>query len=51
MCNLCVTGLDESIDSSDLHQMFSKFGQIKSAKVAIDHKTQKSKCYGYVWYL
>ena len=51
MCNLCVTGLDESLGHADLHQMFSKFGQIKSAKVAIDHKTHKSKCYGHVWFM
>lgn len=35
-CNMCVTGLDESITAEDLHKMFSVFGQVKSAKVATD---------------
>ena len=49
-CNMCVTGLDESLTSEDLHEMFQSFGSIKSAKVAIDASTRKSKCYGYVWF-
>jgi len=49
-CNLCVKGLDESIRSKDLFEMFSKFGDILSAKVAQDKNTQKSKCYGFVWF-
>ena len=50
-CNLCVTGLDESITAEDLHLMFEKFGAVKSAKVATDPQTLKSKCYGYVWFM
>ena len=50
-CNLCITGLDESITAQDLHAMYSKFGTIKSAKVAVDPVTLKSKCYGFVWFL
>ena len=50
-CNLCVTGLDESMTGDDLHVIFKKYGEIKSAKVAIDHQTSKSKCYGYVWFM
>ena len=49
-CNICVTGLDETITSEDLHKMFSKFGEIKSCKVTLDPKTGKSRCYGYIWY-
>lgn len=49
-CNLCVTGLDESITSEDLHLMFQQFGELKSCKVSQDPKTGKSKCYGYVWF-
>lgn len=49
-CNLCVTGLDESLTSEDLHSMFSKFGELKSCKVSRDPATLKSKCYGYVWF-
>lgn len=33
-CNLCVTGLDESLTSEDLHLIFQQFGDIKSCKVA-----------------
>ena len=50
-CNLCVIGLDESITGEDLHIIFSKYGDIKSAKVAADPLTSKSKCYGYVWFM
>ena len=49
-CNICVTGLDESITSEDLHKMFAKFGEIKSCKVTLDPKTGKSRGYGYIWY-
>lgn len=49
-CNLCVTGLDDSITSEDLHALFHKFGEIKSSKVAHDPKTGKSRSYGYVWF-
>ena len=51
LCNLCITGLDESITAEDLHLLYGKFGLIKSAKVAIDPATLKSKCYGYVWFV
>mmetsp|Transcript_21615 Transcript_21615/g.28934 ORF Transcript_21615/g.28934 Transcript_21615/m.28934 type:complete len:186 (-) Transcript_21615:915-1472(-) len=47
---MCVTGLDESLMSEDLHKVFERFGPVKSAKVAIDAETRKSKCYGYVWF-
>lgn len=50
-CNLCVTGLDESITAEDLHKIFEKFGTVKSSKVAIDAVTLKTKCYGYVWFM
>ena len=49
-CNLCVRGLDESLTSEDLHRMFERFGQVKSAKVSTDPSTMKSKCYGFVWF-
>jgi len=49
-CNLCVTGLDESITSEDLHLLFNQFGELKSCKVARDPKTGKSRCYGYIWF-
>ena len=49
-CNLCVRGLDHSLTSEDLHFMFEQYGEIKSAKVATDLVTGKSKCYGFVWF-
>lgn len=49
-CNLCVTGLDESLTAGDIHSIFQQFGELKSCKVATDPKTGKSKCYGYVWF-
>ena len=48
--NLCVTGLDCSLTSADLHQIFEPFGEIKSCKVATDSATGQSKCYGFVWF-
>jgi RNA recognition motif-containing protein len=49
-CNLCVTGLDESVNSDDLHLMFARFGELKSCKVAKCSVTGKSKGYGFVWF-
>ena len=50
-CNLCVRGLDESLTAEDLHQMFSKYGELKSCKVATDPATGKSRSYGFVWFV
>ena len=50
-CNQCVMGLDESLTAEDLHQMFSKYGELKSCKVATDPATGKSRCYGFVWFV
>lgn len=50
LTNICVKGLDPSLKAEDLHFMFSKFGDIKSCKVAQDPKSGKSKGYGYVWF-
>ena len=33
---------------TDLRALFSVFGKVLSAKVFIDKKTQKSKCFGFV---
>jgi RNA recognition motif-containing protein len=48
--NLCIKHLDESLTEEDLHLMFRKFGEIKSAKVARDPTNSKSLGYGYVWF-
>lgn len=49
-CNICVTGLDESLTSEDLHTMFARFGEIKSCKVTLDPKAGLSRGYGFVWF-
>ena len=46
-----MTGLDEAITGEELHHIFSKYGEIKSAKLAVDANTSKSKCYGFVWFM
>ena len=48
-CNLFVKDIDESLDSSDLYKIFSKYGEIKSAKVSL-HPDHKSKGYGFIWF-
>ena len=42
-----VKGLDENIKSKELEEKFSKFGQVKSAKVSIN-ADYTSRRYGYV---
>lgn len=49
-CNLCITGLDPCLLSEDLHIMFSKFGEIKSAKISTEPLSGDSRCYGFVWF-
>ncbi len=48
--NLVVKGLDISLVAHDLHLIFSKFGEIKSCKIALDPDSGASKGYGFVWY-
>jgi polyadenylate-binding protein len=45
-----VKDLDESIKHADLYKIFSKYGEVLSAKVSMDESTGKSKCYGFVWF-
>ena len=46
--NLCVTGLDPSLQSTDLCEMFERFGKIKTCKVITDPTTGESRHYGFV---
>ena len=46
-----VTGLDESVTNEDLYDLFSKYGEIKSAKISVDTQTSKSIGHGYVWFM
>lgn len=50
LTNLCVKGIDSSLTEADLHLMFRRFGEIKSAKIARDPLTSQSIGYGYVWF-
>ena len=34
--------------SEDLKALFERFGKVESARVIMDHETNKSKCYGFV---
>ena len=46
--NLYVKNLDESMDDKRLHQEFSAFGTISSAKVMCDQSTGRSRGFGFV---
>ena len=50
LTNMCIKGLDECLTEEDLHFMFRKFGEIKSAKIARNSQNSKSLGYGYVWF-
>jgi RNA recognition motif-containing protein len=43
-----VAGLPYDLDDAELTEIFEKFGEIASAKVAIDKETGKSKGFGFV---
>lgn len=43
-----VTGLPYDLDDAELMEIFEKFGEITSAKVAIDKETGKSRGFGFV---
>lgn len=46
--NIFVAKLSSDTKSEDLEQLFSKFGEVTSAKVVVDRKTGFSKRYGFV---
>lgn len=46
--NLFVVGLPYDLDDAELEEIFEKFGTVKSAKVAIDRETGKSRGFGFV---
>ena len=46
--NLFVAGLPYDLDDAELEEIFEKFGTVKSAKVAIDKETGKSRGFGFV---
>jgi len=46
--NIFVAKLSSGTKGEDLEQLFSKFGEITSAKVVVDRETGISKRYGFV---
>lgn len=45
---LFVAGLPYDLDDAELEEIFEKFGEVVSAKVAMDKETGKSKAFGFV---
>jgi RNA recognition motif-containing protein len=46
--NIFVAGLPYDLDDAGLEEIFEKFGEVKSAKVAMDKETGKSRGFGFV---
>ncbi len=46
--NIFVAKLSSETTDDDLHELFSQFGEVSSAKVIIDRETGFSKKYGFV---
>jgi RNA recognition motif-containing protein len=46
--NIFVAKLSSRTKGEDLEQLFSKFGEVTSAKIVIDRQTGFSKRYGFV---
>ena len=45
---LFVAGLPYDFDDTDLKEMFELYGEVVSAKVAIDRETRKSRGFGFL---
>lgn len=46
--NIYVGNLSYRMSDSELEALFSKFGEVKSAKVIMDRETGRSKGFGFV---
>ncbi|ATL47984.1 RNA-binding protein [Chitinophaga caeni] len=46
--NIYVANLNYRLNDEDLHQLFSEFGQVTSAKIIKDHETGRSRGFGFV---
>ena len=46
--NIFVAGLPYDLDDAELEEIFEKFGEVKSAKVAMDKETGKSRGFAFV---
>jgi len=45
---LFVAGLPYDFDDIDLQEMFELYGEVKSAKIALDRETRKSRGFGFL---
>ncbi|NJK86492.1 MAG: RNA-binding protein [Bacteroidales bacterium] len=45
---LYIGNLDEKIQDNHLHEAFSEFGKVSSAKVIMDRYTNKSRGFGFI---
>jgi RNA recognition motif-containing protein len=45
---LYVGNLDQSVDSSDLRELFAPYGTVLSAQVVLNRETDRSKGFGFV---
>ena len=48
LMKLFVAGLPYDFDDTDLKEMFELYGEVSSAKVAIDRETRKSRGFGFL---
>lgn len=46
--NIYVANLHYRLNDEDLHQIFSEFGEVSSAKIIKDHETGRSRGFGFV---
>jgi RNA recognition motif-containing protein len=46
--NIYVASLHYRLNDEDLHQIFSEFGEVTSAKIIKDHETGRSRGFGFV---
>ena len=46
--NIYVGNLSYRMNDKELEEVFSKFGEVKSAKVIMDRETGKSKGFGFI---
>ncbi|PHX74632.1 MAG: RNA-binding protein [Chitinophagaceae bacterium] len=46
--NIFVAGLPYDLDDAELEEIFEKFGEVKTAKVALDKETGKSRGFGFI---
>jgi RNA recognition motif-containing protein len=46
--NIFISNLTVAITDGDLHEVFSEYGEISSAKVIMDRETRQSRGFGFV---